>query len=54
MEAPPHPQRLGDVEQDYYVARSQDPLQEGEPQSTANPAARPITGTAREVGGLHP
>jgi NADH-quinone oxidoreductase subunit I len=52
MEAPPHPMRLGDDEKDYYTVESQAPLQKGEPQSTANPAGRPITGRAIEVGGL--
>jgi NADH-quinone oxidoreductase subunit I len=54
MEAPPHPQRLGDAEQAYYLETTQYPLQEGPEQSTANVAGRPITGVAREVGGLHP
>ena len=41
MEAPPHPMRLGDDEKDYYTVESQAPLQQGEPQSTANVAGRP-------------
>ena len=45
MEAPPHPMRLGDDEKDYYTVESQEPLQQGEPQSAANVAGRPITGT---------
>ena len=45
MEAPPHPMRLGDDEKDYYTVESQAPLQQGAPQSTANVAGRPITGT---------
>jgi NADH-quinone oxidoreductase subunit I len=53
MEAPPHAMRLGDDEKDYYTVDSQEPLQHGEPQSTANVAGRPITGVARQVGGLH-
>jgi NADH-quinone oxidoreductase subunit I len=50
MEAPPHPMRLGDDESDYYTVEAQAPLQQGEPQSTANVAGRPITGHAVEVG----
>ena len=53
MEAPPHAMRLGDDEKDYYTVESQAPLQQGEPQSTANIAGRPITGIAQQVGGLH-
>jgi NADH-quinone oxidoreductase subunit I len=53
MEAPPHPQRLGDTAQDYYTAKTQAPLQQGEPQSTANVAGRPITRPAIEVGRHH-
>jgi NADH-quinone oxidoreductase subunit I len=50
MEAPPHPMRLGDTEKDYYTVKAQAPLQKGEPQSAANVAGKPITGTAIEVG----
>ena len=53
MEAPPHPMRLGEDEKDYYTVASQEPLQQGEPQSTANEAGRPITGIAIEVGRHH-
>ena len=53
MEAPPHPMRLGEDEKDYYTVESQEPLQQGAPQSTANVAGRPITGTAIEVGRHH-
>jgi NADH-quinone oxidoreductase subunit I len=53
MEAPPHAMRLGDDDKAYYTVESQDPLQKGEPQSTANIAGRPITGNAQQVGGLH-
>jgi NADH-quinone oxidoreductase subunit I len=53
MEAPPHPMRLGEDAEAYYAAEAQAPLQQGEPQSTANRAAVPITGTARQVGRLH-
>jgi len=53
MEAPPHAMRLGDDEKDYYTIESQAPLQQGAPQSTANPAGRPITGLAIEVGRHH-
>ncbi len=53
MEAPPHAMRLGDDEKDYYTVTSQAPLQQGEPQSTANVAGKPITGRAIEVGRLH-
>ena len=52
MEAPPHAMRLGD-DKDYYLIETQAPLQQGEPQSSANIAGRPITGIAREVGGHH-
>jgi NADH-quinone oxidoreductase subunit I len=52
MEAPPHPQRLGD-EKAYYTVESQAPLQQGPPMSTANVAGRPITGIAIEVGRHH-
>jgi NADH-quinone oxidoreductase subunit I len=45
--------RLGDDEQDYYTVVSQEPLQHGADQSTANVAGRPITGTAIEVGRHH-
>jgi NADH-quinone oxidoreductase subunit I len=53
MEAPPHPMRLGDDEKDYYTVESQEPLQHGAPQSTANIAGKPITGHAIEVGRHH-
>jgi NADH-quinone oxidoreductase subunit I len=53
MEAPPHPMRLGDDEKDYYVAKTQEPLTKGEPQSAANVAGKPITGHAIEVGRHH-
>jgi NADH-quinone oxidoreductase subunit I len=53
MEAPPHPMRLGDTEKAYYTIESQGPLQQGEPQSTANVAGKPITGIAIEVGRHH-
>ncbi|WP_375500648.1 NADH-quinone oxidoreductase subunit NuoI [uncultured Jatrophihabitans sp.] len=52
MEAPPHAMRLG-ADQDYYTVSTQAPLQQGEPQSTANVAGKPITGRAIEVGRLH-
>ena len=52
MESPPHAMRLGD-EKDYYTVAAQAPLQQGEPQSTANVAGKPITGRAIEVGRLH-
>ncbi len=45
--------RLGDNEKAYYTIESQDPLQQGEPQSTANIAGKPITGVAIEVGRHH-
>jgi NADH-quinone oxidoreductase subunit I len=50
MEAPPHPMRLGDDEKDYYTVKSQEPLQQGAPQSAANVAGKPLTGHAIEVG----
>ncbi len=50
MEAPPHPMRLGDDEKDYYTVKSQEPLQQGAPQSAANVAGKPLTGHAVEVG----
>jgi NADH-quinone oxidoreductase subunit I len=53
MEAPPHAMRLGDDEKAYYTVESQEPLQQGEAQSTANVAGRPITGRAIEVGRHH-
>ena len=53
MEAPPHAMRLGDDEKAYYTVESQAPLQQGEAQSTANVAGRPITGIAIEVGRHH-
>jgi NADH-quinone oxidoreductase subunit I len=53
MEAPPHPMRLGDTEKEYYTVRSQQSLQHGAPQSTANVAGKPITGKAIEVGRHH-
>ena len=53
MEAPPHPMRLGDDEKDYYTVASQAPLQQGEPQSTANVAGRPITGSRESTVGRH-
>jgi len=49
MEAPPHPMRLGDDERAYYTPQPD----EGEPQSAANEAGKPITGRAIEVGGHH-
>ena len=52
MEAPPHAMRLGE-DADYYTVGVQAPLQQGEPQSTANVAGKPITGRAVEVGRLH-
>ncbi len=52
MEAPPHAMRLGE-DSDYYTVGVQAPLQQGEPQSTANVAGKPITGRAVEVGRLH-
>jgi NADH-quinone oxidoreductase subunit I len=45
--------RLGEDEKDYYTVESQEPLQQGAPQSTANVAGRPITGIAVEVGRHH-
>ena len=45
--------RLGDDEKAYYTVESQAPLQQGEAQSTANVAGRPITGIAIEVGRHH-
>ena len=45
--------RLGDDEKAYYTVELQAPLQQGEPQSTANVAGRPITGRAIEVGRHH-
>ena len=53
MEAPPHRMRLGDDEKDYYTGASQAPLQQGAPNSTANVAGKPITGSAIEVGRHH-
>jgi NADH-quinone oxidoreductase subunit I len=53
MEAPPHPMRLGEDEKDYYIAKTQEPLAQGEPQSAANAGGKPITGRAIEVGGHH-
>jgi NADH-quinone oxidoreductase subunit I len=53
MEAPPHPMRLGDDEKDYYVAKTQEPLMKGPPQSAANAAGKPIVGRAIEVGRHH-
>jgi NADH-quinone oxidoreductase subunit I len=53
MEAPPHPMRLGEDEKDYYVAKTQEPLTKGAPQSAANEAGKPIVGRAIEVGRHH-
>ena len=46
--------RLGDDEKDYYVAETQKPLMQGQPQSVANIAGRPISAPAVEVGRHHP
>jgi len=48
MEAPPHPQRLGD-ESAYYTPREDT----GAPQSAANQAGQPIVANAVEIGGHH-
>ncbi len=53
MEAPPHPMRLGDDEKDYYTVESQAPLQQGEPQSTAN-VGRPADHRHRHRGRAAP
>jgi NADH-quinone oxidoreductase subunit I len=53
MEAPPHPMRLGDDEKDYYVAKTQEPLMKGAPQSAANAGGKPISAPAIEVGRHH-
>jgi NADH-quinone oxidoreductase subunit I len=49
MEAPPHPMRLGETEQDYYTPRPQT----GDVQSAANEAASGARAYAHQVGGHH-
>jgi NADH-quinone oxidoreductase subunit I len=61
MEAPPHPMRLGDDEQDYYVPRDKDAGtgaegtrdETAEVGTEANAAAVPKPFLAHEVGGHH-